>query len=68
MQWLRMTTFCAAKTIKTRKFRMSPASVFAQGIISVFFGMTLLYLSIKITAFFVDRFTSKTKGADTDGK
>lgn len=47
---------------------MSPASVFAQGIISVFFGMTLLYMSIRITAFFVDRFTSKTKGADTDGK
>lgn len=47
---------------------MSPTSVFVQGIISVFFGMTLLYLSIRITAFFVDRFASKTKGADTDGK
>ncbi len=47
---------------------MSPASVFVQGIISVFFGMTLLYLSIRITAFFVDRFSSKSKGAASDGK
>jgi hypothetical protein len=47
---------------------MSPASVFIQGIVSVFFGMTLLYLSIKITAFFVDRISSKSKGAASDDK
>ena len=47
---------------------MSPASVFIQGIVSVFFGMTLLYLSIRITAFFVDRFTSKSKGTVQDDK
>ena len=47
---------------------MSPASIFIQGIVSVFFGMTLLYLSIKITAFFVDLIAKKTKGGAQDDK
>jgi hypothetical protein len=47
---------------------MSPVGIFIQGIISVFFGMTLLYLSIKITAFAVDTFSKKDKGAEKDGK
>ncbi|MDT8379145.1 MAG: hypothetical protein RQ739_09670 [Desulfotignum sp.] len=47
---------------------MSPVGIFIQGIISVFFGMTLLYLSIKITAFAVDKFAKKDKGAGKDGK
>lgn len=47
---------------------MSPGGVFIQGIVSVFFGMALLYLSIKITAFAVDSFAKKDKGAGKDGK
>jgi hypothetical protein len=47
---------------------MSPGGIFLQGIISVFFGMTLLYLSIKVTAFIVDRIASKTKGGARDDK
>lgn len=38
---------------------MSPGGIFVQGIVSVFFGMTLLYLSIKLTAFMVDRLSRK---------
>jgi hypothetical protein len=47
---------------------MSPGGIFIQGIVSVFFGMTLLYLSIKITAFVVDRLARKNKGEIRDGK
>mgnify|MGYP005851155339 FL=1 len=47
---------------------MSPGEIFVQGIISVFFGMTLLYLSIKITAFVVDRMAQKNKGDIQDDK
>ncbi len=47
---------------------MSPGNIFLQGIISVFFGMTLLYLSIKLTAFIVDRIARKTKGDAQDDK
>ncbi len=47
---------------------MSPGGIFIQGIISVFFGMTLLYLSIKITAFVVDRMALKNKGDARDDK
>jgi len=47
---------------------MSPGEIFIQGIISVFFGMTLLYLSIKITAFAVDRTALKNKGETQDDK
>ena len=47
---------------------MSPGGIFVQGIISVFFGMTLLYLSIKITAFAVNKFAQKDQGAVKDGK
>jgi hypothetical protein len=47
---------------------MSPGGIFVQGIISVFFGMALLYISIKITAFAVDKFSQKDKGAVKDGK
>jgi hypothetical protein len=64
---LHKTTFYAAKTVK-KEAKMTPTSVFIQGIVSVFFGMTLLYLSIKITAFFVDRISSKSKGAASDDK
>jgi hypothetical protein len=67
LQWLHKTTFYAAKPVK-KESEMTPASVFIQGIISVFFGMTLLYMSIKITAFFVNRFTSKSKGVAQDDK
>lgn len=41
---------------------MSPGVVFTGGIIGVFFGMTLIYLSIKITAIIIDRLTPKKKG------
>jgi hypothetical protein len=47
---------------------MSPGGIFVQGIISVFFGMALLYLSIKITAFAVDKFSRADKGVGKDGK
>jgi hypothetical protein len=47
---------------------MSPGGIFVQGIITVFFGMSMLYLSIKITAFAVDTFSKKDKGAEKDGK
>ncbi|MFU8769101.1 MAG: hypothetical protein ACNA7H_05140 [Desulfotignum sp.] len=48
---------------------MSPGGIFVQGIVSVFFGMTLLYLSIKVTAFVVDRLSRKTtQGGTTDDK
>lgn len=47
---------------------MSPGGIFVQGIISVFFGMTLLYLSIKVTAFVVDRMARKSKGGIQDDK
>ena len=47
---------------------MSPGGIFVQGIISVFFGMTMLYLSIKITAFVVDRMARKNKGDIQDDK
>ncbi len=47
---------------------MSPGGIFIQGIISVFFGMTLLYLSIKLTAFIVDRIAGKAKGGAQDDK
>jgi len=41
---------------------MSAGFVFLSGISSVFFGMALIYLSIKITALITDRFPEKTKG------
>jgi len=42
---------------------MSPGVVFIEGIVGVFFGRALIYLSIKITAFITDRFLSgKKKG------
>jgi hypothetical protein len=53
---------------KKRICEMSPGGIFVQGMISVFFGMALLYLSIKITAFTVDSFAKKDKGAGKDGK
>jgi hypothetical protein len=64
---------CIAAFFKTNSRKkgigkMSPGGIFVQGIISVFFGMALLYLSIKITAFAVDSFAKKNKGAGKDGK
>ena len=40
---------------------MSAGFVFIGGISGVFFGMTLIYLSIKITALIVDRFPEQSK-------
>jgi hypothetical protein len=41
---------------------MSPGVIFIEGFIGVFFGMALIYLSIKITALIIDRPTQKNKG------
>lgn len=41
---------------------MSPGIVFLEGITGVFFGMALLYLSIKLTAMIVGRFPENKKG------
>jgi len=60
--------FSAPATDKKRNGKMSPGGIFIQGIISVFFGMTMLYLSIKITAFVVDRMALKNKGEARDDK
>ena len=40
---------------------MSAGFVFIGGISGVFFGMTLIYLSIKITALITDQFSGKAK-------
>jgi len=40
---------------------MSAGFVFIGGISGVFFGMTLIYLSIKITAVISDRFPERPK-------
>jgi hypothetical protein len=41
---------------------MSPGVVFTGGILGVFSGMTLIYLSIKITALVIDRFIPPKNG------
>ena len=38
-------------------------TVFVAGIFGVFAGMALIYLSIRITAFLVDRFGAKEESA-----
>ena len=43
------------------EFLMSAGFVFIGGISGVFFGMTLIYLSIKITAWITDLFPEKSK-------
>jgi len=40
---------------------MSAGFIFIGGISGVFFGMTLIYLSIKITAMISNRFPEKVK-------
>jgi hypothetical protein len=40
---------------------MSPGVVFIAGIVSVFVGMSIIYVSIKVTAFVVERISRDKK-------
>jgi hypothetical protein len=59
MQYI-VTQSIITKT-QTGVLPMSTGFVFIGGISGVFIGMTLIYLSIKITALITDRFPEKSK-------
>ena len=48
--------------LRKGEIKMSPGVIFVQGMVGVFFGMALIYLSIKITAKAIEWSSGRQRG------